>query len=168
MAYFEEKNRFCLYLSSFTALNKKDCLQQIPIFLWICSCLNLLRKTNFLIISGLLSVILIFLLKREVFFEIPQKCFKTTGKHSLAVCGSSWGDKQFLLIFVPFYWFDPKKLFKQIQIFLRISPFSNLFRKTNFLSISVLLSELINFFYYKETFSVNFPKNSSKQQRSIV
>ena len=28
---------FWLYLSSFTALNKKVCLQQILIFLWICS-----------------------------------------------------------------------------------------------------------------------------------
>ena len=33
------------------------------------------------------------------------------------------GRKQFMLIFVPFYWFDQKKLFKQIQIFLRIFPF---------------------------------------------
>ena len=64
----------------------------------------------------------------------------------LAVCGSFWGEKQFLLIFVPFYWFDQKQLFEQIQIFLRICPFSNLLRKTYFLCISLLLSEIVIFF----------------------
>ena len=44
-------------------------------------------------------------------------------RHSLAVCGSLLGEKKFLLIFVPCYLFDQKQLFKQIQIFLRISPF---------------------------------------------
>ena len=44
-------------------------------------------------------------------------------KESLAECGSLFGEKQFLLIFIPFYWFDQKQLFKQIQIFLRIFPF---------------------------------------------
>ena len=39
----------------------------------------------------------------------------------------------------PFYWFDQKKVFKQIQIFLRIFPISNMVRKTNFLSISGLV-----------------------------
>ncbi len=51
----------------------------------------------------------------------------------------------FFLIFDPFYGFDQKKLFKQIQIFLRICPFSNMLRKANFLSISVLLSEIALF-----------------------
>ena len=45
--------------------------------------------------------------------------------HSLDVIGSLWREKQFLLIFVPFYWFDQKKLFKQIQIYLRIYPFKH-------------------------------------------
>ena len=44
-------------------------------------------------------------------------------KESLAECSSLFGEKQFLLIFIPFYWFDQKQLFKQIQIFLRIFPF---------------------------------------------
>ena len=30
---------------------------------------------------------------------------------------------------VPFYWFNQKQFFKQIQIFLRICPFTNLLRK---------------------------------------
>ena len=73
-----------------------------------------------------------FLLKIEIFSEIPTKCFKTKGKHSLSICGSFRGEKQFFLIFVLFYWFNKKQLFKQIQIFLWISPFSNLLRKTYF------------------------------------
>ena len=56
-SFSSEKRSFCLYLSSFTALNKKGFLKQILIFLWICSVSNLLRKTNSLIISELLSEI---------------------------------------------------------------------------------------------------------------
>ena len=100
----------------------------------------------------------IFWLKRELSSEFSQKFFKTTEKHSLAVYGSCWGKKQFLLIFVPFYLFDQKKLFKQIQIFLRICPFSNWFWKTHFPSISILHSEIINFFIKKRSFEWIFPK----------
>ena len=94
----------------------------------------------------------IFWLKRELFSEFSQKCFKTTEKNCLAVCGSRRVGKQFLLIFDPFFWFDQKQLFKHIQNFLRIFPFSNLFWKTNLLSISVLLSEIINFWTKKRIF----------------
>ena len=55
-----------------------------------------------------------------------------TERHSLAVCGSVFGEKKFLLIFVPFYWFDQKQLFKKIQIFLKISQFSNMVKKQIF------------------------------------
>ena len=43
-----------------------------------------------------------FGLKREVRCEFPQKCFKTTEKHSLAVYGSFMVKKEFLLRFPPF------------------------------------------------------------------
>ncbi len=52
---------------------------------------------------------------------------------------------KFLLIYVPFYRFDQNDLFKQIQNFLRFFPFLNMLRKTNFLGISVLLSEIVTF-----------------------
>ena len=58
----------------------------------------MLRKTNFVSLSVLLSEIVIFGLKKEVLCEFPPKCFKTTEKHSLAVCGLLWGEKLFLLI----------------------------------------------------------------------
>ena len=85
------------------------------------------------------------LTKKGIFSELARKCFKTTKKHSLTVGYSLWGEKRFLLIFVSFYWVDQKKLFKQIQIYLRICSFSNLIRKTNFQSISVHLSEIVFF-----------------------
>ena len=105
----------------------------------------MLSETNFLSILVLLSEIVTFWTKKEVLCEFPRKSFKTTEKHSLAVCGSVWGEKHIFLIFVPFYWFDQKELFKYIQIFPRICPFSNMLRKTNFVSISVLLSEIVTF-----------------------
>ena len=111
----------------------------------------MVRKTNFLSISVLVSEISLLCLKRTVLYEFLQKCFKTTERHSLAVCGLLCGEKQFLLIFIRFYWFDQKHLLKQIQIFLRIWPFSNMVRKTNFLSISVLVSEIITFMSKKKS-----------------
>ena len=82
----------------------------------------MLSKTNFLIISLLLSEIVDFCLKRKVLCESSRKCFTTTEKHSLAVCGSMWGEKVFLLIFVHICWLDQKQLCKQILILLRIYP----------------------------------------------
>ena len=99
----------------------------------------------------LVSEIVTFWLKSEVLGEFPQKYFKTTEKLSLAVCDSIWGGKTFLLILIPIYWFDQKKLFTQTQIFLRICPLSNMVRKTNFLSISVLVSEIVNFLTKKRS-----------------
>ena len=83
----------------------------------------MLRKTNFLSFSVLLSGIATFWTKNRILCEFTRKCFKTTEKHSLAVCGSLWGEKHFLLEFVQFYWFDQKEFFKQIKILLRINPF---------------------------------------------
>ena len=124
---------------------KKKLFKQMQIFLWICSFSNMVRKTNWLSISVLVFAIVTFMSKKKVLYEFPQKCFKTTERHSLAVCGSICGEKQFLLIFIRFYWFDQKQLFKQIQIFLRICLFSNMVKKKKNLCISVLVSEIVNF-----------------------
>ena len=122
--------------------SKKN-FKQIQIFLRIFSFSNMVRKTYFLSISVLVSEIVILCLKRTVFYEFLQKCFKTTERHSLAICGLHCGEKQFLLIFIRLDWFDQKHLLKQIQIFLRIYPFSNMVRKRNSLSISGLVSEIV-------------------------
>ena len=120
---------------------------------------KLVKKKNFLSISVLLSAIVTFFYLKENFsVNFTENASKQRGKHSLAVCSSFWGEIQFLLIFVLFYWFDQKKLFKQIQFFLRICAISNLLRKTNFLSISVLLSEIVTFLNKKRSFQWISPK----------
>ena len=53
-----------------------------------------------------------FLTKKRSSLWIPTKCFKTKERHSLAVCGSLYGEKLFLLIIIPFYWFVQKQWFK--------------------------------------------------------
>ena len=58
----------------------------------------------------LISEIVNFGLKREVHCEFPQKFFKTTEKHNLAVAGSFGENNKFLFIFVAFYWFEKKKV----------------------------------------------------------
>ena len=50
------------------------------------------------------------------------------------------GRKSFFVNICPLLLGSSKELFKQIQIFLKIWPFSNMLRKTNFLSISVHVS----------------------------
>ena len=62
-----------------------------------------------------------FYVKRKVLYEFTPKCFKTTERHSLAVCDLLCVEKEFLFIFIPFYWFNQKQLFKQIQIFFRFA-----------------------------------------------
>ena len=117
--------------------------KQIQIFLSICPFSNMVKKQNFLSISVLISEIVTFMSKRIVLYEFLQKCLKTKERHSLKVFGLHCGEKQFLFIFILFYWFDQKHLLKQIQIFLRIYPFSNMVSKRNSLSISVLVSEIV-------------------------
>ena len=153
-------------MSHFTALKKKACLQQIQIFFWICSFSNLLRKTNFLSLSELLSEVVTFMNKKRSFQWISPKKLQNNKKYSLAVCGSYWGEKQFLLIFVPFYWFDRKQLFKQIQISLLDCPFSNLLRKTNFLSISVLHSEIVTFLNKRRSLQWISPKKLQNNRKA--
>ena len=136
------KTVFLIFIR-FYMFNKKKLLKQIQIFLRIFPFSNMVRKTNFLSISVLISLRQSLLcLKRKVLYEFLQKCFKTTERHSLAVCGLHCGEKQFLLIFICFYRFNQKQLLKQIEIFLRIFPFTNMVRKTNFPSFSVLVSEI--------------------------
>ena len=50
----------------------------------------------------LVSEIVNFMSKKKNIYEFPPKCFKTTEGHSLAVYGSLYGEKHFLLIFIPF------------------------------------------------------------------
>ena len=144
MAQFVEKNSFCYYLSHFSVLIKKSCLNKSK----FSTGLEPFKHGKKYKLSEYFSArfeIVPFKYKWKVLYEFPQKTYKTTERQSLAVCGLLCWEKRFLLIFIPFYWFDQKQLFKQIQIFLRICPFSNMVRKTNFLSFSVIVFESVTF-----------------------
>ena len=75
--------------------------------------------------------------------------------------------KVFVSIFIPFYWFDQKHLFKQIQIFLWIYPFSNMVRKTNFLSFSVIVFDSVTFVSKKNSFLWISPKIFKTTERQF-
>ena len=66
----------------------------------------MVRKTKFLIISVLVSAIITFMSKKKSSLLISPKMLQK--RPSLAVCGSVCGEKKFLLLFSPFYWFNQK------------------------------------------------------------
>ena len=102
---------------------KKKVFKQIQIFLRIFPPFSyMVRKTNWQSISMLLSAISHFYVKRKVLYEFPPKHFKTTEWHGLAVYSSLTGEKQFLLIFNPFYWFDQKKSLNNSKISSGFAP----------------------------------------------
>ena len=90
------------------------------------------RKTYSLSVSVLFSEIDNFMSKKKSSLRISPKMLKKTERHNLAVCGSLSGENFFMLIFIPFYWFDKKKVFKEIQIFLSIYPFQRRIEKNTF------------------------------------
>ena len=114
---------FLLIFIRFYWFDQKKLLKQIQIFLRICLFSNMVRKTIFLSISVLISEIVILCLKRKALYEFIQKCFKKTERPSLAVCGSLCGEIFFFVNIYPLLLVWSKKLFKQIQIFLRICPY---------------------------------------------
>ena len=69
--------------------------------------------------------------------------------------------------FIPFYWFDQKSCLNKSKFSSGFSPFQTWYEKTNFLSISVIVTESITFIS-KKKISMNFSKNASKQQIDIV
>ena len=119
---FGRKTDFVKYLSPFSGLIKKICLNKSK-YSSAFTLFKYVKKNKFPSISLLLSEIATFWTKKSTSQWISPKCFITTVKHSLTVCGTHWGEMQFLLIFTSFYWFDQKKLFKQIQFFITIYPF---------------------------------------------
>ena len=104
----------------------------------------MVRKANFLNISVLLSEIVILCLKRKVLYEFPQKSFKTTERHSLAVCGSICVEKHFLLIFSLVTGLIKNICLNKSKFSSGFAPFKH-GKKNKFLSVSVLISEIATF-----------------------
>ena len=136
--------------------DKKKLFRHIQFFLLVFTYSNLLRKTNFLSISVILSEMVIFWPKGKFSVNFPKN--ENNKKHCLAICGSFWGEIFFLLILVPFYCFEQKGLFTTNPNFLGICPFSKLLRKSNVLCISELLSAIVSFLTKKRSFQWISPK----------
>ena len=126
----------------------------------------MVRKTIFLVIIARFWKSH-FYVKKEMFsMNFHKKCFKTTGRHSLAVWGSLFGEKQFLLIFVPFCWLDHKSSLNKSKFSSGFAPFK--YGKKNKLSVYlVLVSEIDTFISKKKKFlwiSTKMLQNNIKAQ----
>ena len=111
---------------------------------------NCLNKSNFLSFAVLDSEKVTFMSKKKSSLWISPKMLQNNRKPEFCSLWLTLWRNFFLLIFISLYLFDQKRLFKQIQIFLRICPLSNMVRKTNFLCISVLVSEIVTFMSKKK------------------
>ena len=139
----------------------KKMLKQIHIFLRICPFSNMVRKTNFLSISVLVSEVVTFMSKKNSSLSISPKLLQNNREAYFSnMWLTLWRKKGFVNIY-PLLLIWSKKIFKQIQIFLRIFSFSNMVRKTYFLSISVLVSEIVTFMSKKNSF-YEFPQKCFK------
>ena len=135
-------------MSFFTGLIKKQLFKQIKIFHWIFSFSNMLRKTNFLSISVLLFLDSnFFLLKSELLCEFPKKYFKTTEKHSLAICGSFWGEKLVFINISPiFTGLVKNSCLNKSKTSSGFTRFKYI-KKNKLSDYFMLLSEIVNFDY---------------------
>ena len=129
------------------------------------SLFKLLRKIIFWVLISYFLRYHFLGAKREIFNEFPGKCLKRT--ENLFVCGSFWGRKQFLVIFVQFHGFDQKYLFPSNQNNSRDMLLFKLLRKITFWVINNYFLKC-HFLDPKEKFSVNFWENVSKHQKSFV
>ena len=73
-----------------------------------------------------------------------------------------FGEKRFLLIFIPFLRFDKNNCLTNSN-FPQYLTLSNIVGKTIFLSISVLVSVIVNFMLKKKII-MNFPNNALKKE----
>ena len=111
----------------------------------------MVTKTKFLVISVLVSEIAIFLTtKRSSLWISPKMLQNNTKALFISTWLTLWRKTVFVNIY-PLLLVWSEQFFKQIQIFLRICPFSNMVRKTNLLSISVIVFESVTFVSKKKS-----------------
>ena len=87
----------------------------------------------------LVSEIVTFMSKRKISLRICPKINQKNKKHSLAVCGHFVEKNSLKKKFLPFYWFGIN-----ISKFSSGFALSNMIRKTNSLSILVLVSKIVS------------------------
>ena len=127
----------------------------------------MVTKTKFLGISVLVSEIGTFLTKKGSSLWISPKMLQNTTKALvISMLLTLWRKTVFVNIY-PLLLVWSKQFFKQIQIFLRICHFSNMVRKTNFLSISVIFFESVTFVSKKKSSLRIFPKMLQNNRKAL-
>ena len=98
--------------------------------------------------------------KKKISMYFPQRCFKTTERPSLAVCGSHVEKNNFTGLI-------KKNCSNKSKFSSGFAPFKH--DKKNKLS-EYFSAHIYNSHFYakKEMFSMNLPKDASKQQKSLA
>ena len=122
VAQFVEKNSFCSYLSPFTGLIKNSCLNKSKFSSGL-HISNMVGKTNFLNILVPVSAIITFTSKKKSSLSISQKMLQNNRKAQFSSMWLTLWRKTFFFKYLSPFTGLIKKVFKPIQIFLRISPF---------------------------------------------
>ena len=129
----------------------KQFFKKIQIFLRICPFQIWWEKQTLWVFQCLFLRYSLLCLKRKVLYEFPQKCFKTTQRPSLSVCGSLFGEKMFLLIFIPFYWFDQKNCLNKSKFSSGFAPFQTWYEKYIFWVFQFSFFEIVTFLTKKRS-----------------
>ena len=112
---------------------------------------NMLRKTNFLNISVLVSEKVTFLTKTRSSLWISPKLLQNNRKEKFRNMWLSLVTKTIFVNICPLLLVWSKTVVLTNPNFPQVLPLSNMVRKTNFLSISVLVSAIITFMSIKKS-----------------
>ena len=126
---------------------------------------NMVRKTNFLSISVLVSEMVDFMPKKKSSLWISPKMLQNNRKVLFRNMWLTLWRKTVFGTIYPLLLVWTKKSCLNNPIFRQDLPISNMVRKTNFLSISVLVSEIATFLSKKKSslwISTKMPQNNRK------
>ena len=117
---------------------------------------NMVRKTNFLCFSVLVSEIATFMSKKKSSLWISTKMLQNNRTAKFRVCGSLCGEKHFLLKFIPLNWFDQNSSLNKSKFSSGFFPFKHGKKRKLSEYFSARLAIVI--LCLKENFSMILPK----------
>ena len=127
----------------------------------------MVRKKNFLSFSVLVSEMSLLCLKRKVLYEFHPKCFKTTKRHSLVVFSSLGGEIFFVNIF-PQFLVCSKSCLNKSKFSSGFASFQTRKKQTKISEYFIYRFCNSQFYAKKQKFSMNLPKNASKQHKCLA
>ena len=121
-------------------------------------------QKQFLRISVLVSEIVTFLTKKIISLWISSKMLQNYKRNSLAVCGSIWGEKRFLLYLSHFTGLIKNSCLNKSKFSSGFVPFKHGEKNklSGFFGAHFWDS---HFYVLKEKFSMNIHQNASKKKR---